>query len=56
MTKFLGLSSSTAWAGQTDKHKHRAFLSQWQLLLAATRKMVARGKPSTTPVISQKRF
>ena len=36
MTKLLGQRSGTAWAGWTVEHKHRAFLSRWQSLLAAT--------------------
>ena len=34
--KLLGQGSFTAWAGLTGKHKHRAFPSRLQSLLAAT--------------------
>ena len=30
------LQACTAWASQKGKHKHRVFLSRWQLLLVAT--------------------
>ena len=36
MAKLLGQRSGTALEGQTAKHKHRAFTSQWKALLAMT--------------------
>ena len=36
MAKLLGPLSGVAWAGLTGKHKHRAFPSLQQLLLAST--------------------
>ena len=54
--ELFGQRSCTTWAGQTGKHRHRAFPSQRQLLLVTTSSIEENMLPLLRYCLSQKGF